>query len=94
METYYEDFEVVHVLNEFCLIDAESYERAYRHPTAGRLQPGFYVVSWPGETRRRRFDEYADFRGPYARIAEAWTVHDRLEIEARRQRPCPRLPPR
>ena len=82
METYYEDFEVVHVLDDSKLIDAESYQRSYHCAKSRHLAPGFYVVSWPEQIRQRRFDEQCDFSGPFAHT-EAWREHDRLEAVAR-----------
>ena len=67
METFYDDFEVVHVIDSHSLIDSESYQRAYHTAPSLHLVPGHYVVSWPKQTRQRRFDEQADFIGPFSR---------------------------
>jgi hypothetical protein len=85
MDTYYEDFEVVHVLDDCTLLDAESYQRKYCARTR-RLTPGHYVVTWPHEMQRRRFDEHAEFQGPYPSCLDAWRVLDRLESKARTAR--------
>jgi hypothetical protein len=92
MDTYYEDFEVVHVLDDCTLIDAESYQRKYCARTR-RLTPGHYVVTWPHETQRRRFDEHAEFQGPYTSCLAAWRVLDRLESKAR-SAPLPQAAPK
>ena len=82
MDTYYEDYEVVHVLNDTSLIDSESYQRSYCCK-ARRLTPGYYVVTWPNHPDRRRFDDQAEFQGPFPLCVDARDVRDRLEQEAR-----------
>ena len=63
-------YEVVFVIDAEHLVDSESYQRRYR--TDRPLVPGCYVVHWPGPPHARRYDEAAEFRGPYAsrRVAE------------------------
>jgi hypothetical protein len=82
MEEFYEDFEVVHILDDCWLIDAESYQRPYHLPQTRLLQPGYYVVSWPGHGPTKRFDEQADFLGPFT-PGNAWATRDRLDFDAR-----------
>ena len=57
-------FEIVHVITATHLIDSESYQRSLG-AHAGRLQPGFYVVRWPSAEAALRYDENADFIGPF-----------------------------
>ncbi|HUN93248.1 MAG TPA: hypothetical protein VMU33_14450 [Burkholderiaceae bacterium] len=85
MEDYYEDFEIVRVLNATWLIDAESYQRAYWRPPGAALQPGYYVVSWPPEVERKRFDDKAEFRGPLVGMCDAVAMRDLLSREARQR---------
>jgi len=62
--------EVVVVLDEGSLVDSESYQRRYRarHP----LQPGCYLVVWSSAPDVPRFDEAAEYVGPFEsrRLAE------------------------
>ena len=62
--------EVVFVIDAERLIDSESYQRRYR--CTRPLVPGCYVVQWNRPQERPRYDESAEFRGPYAsrRMAE------------------------
>jgi hypothetical protein len=83
MQKYYEVSEVVHVLDESCLIDAESYQRRYFRALGKPLARGFYVVRWPAPIQHGRFDEHADFVGPFEARNAACAVRDRLEAEAR-----------
>jgi hypothetical protein len=56
--------EVVFVIDAEHLVDSESYQRRYR--TERALVPGCYVVHWAGSTNAPRYDEGAEFVGPYA----------------------------
>ena len=62
--------EVICVIDKHCLIDSESYQRRYRarHP----LELGCYLIVWPAGGERLRYDESADFVGPFEskRLAE------------------------
>ena len=60
-------FEVVEVLTECRLRDAEHREHMYWRRDGGSLAPGFYVVSWPRGAAVGRFHEDAVFRGPLSR---------------------------
>ena len=71
METEYDDYEVVHVIREFCLIDEESYQRRYSRNDEIPLSNGYYMVNWPEPEGPRRFDEHAVFHGPWATRSEA-----------------------
>lgn len=57
--------EIVHVITTTQLIDSESYQRSLGEVHAGRLQPGFYVVRWPSTAVVLRYDESAEFIGPF-----------------------------
>lgn len=66
MDADYDILEVVKVISDFWLFDAESYQRHYRCSESQPLAPGYYVVSWPESIRLRRFNEDASFHGPFA----------------------------
>ena len=57
--------EIVRVLNDCKLIDCESFERRYGAGPDDALAAGFYIVTWPVDTRSRQYDECARFSGPY-----------------------------
>lgn len=78
MEARSADYEVVHVISEFRLLDEESYERVYWRENGTALAPGYYVVTWAPGTIRRKFDESAEFRGPFRLEAEARAAALRL----------------
>ncbi|HVB48427.1 MAG TPA: hypothetical protein VNF69_08570 [Burkholderiales bacterium] len=65
MERDGDKFEVVHVIREFRLVDADSCERVYWRRDGAALAKGYYVVSWPARARTRIFNEDARFRGPF-----------------------------
>jgi hypothetical protein len=72
-------FEIVHVITATQLIDSESYQRSLGTIHVGRLQPGFYVVHWPSAAAALRYDESADFIGPFesrrsAELAQPMTM--------------------
>ena len=71
MEARSADYEIVHVISDFRLLDEESYERVYWRRDGKPLTLGYYVVTWGPGTLRRKFDESAEFRGPYRQEAEA-----------------------
>ena len=62
--------EVVYVIDAEHLVDSESYQRLYRSEQP--LAPGCYVVHWTRPADPPRYDEAAEFIGPYAsrRVAE------------------------
>lgn len=78
MEARSADYEVVHVISEFRLLDEESYERVYWRRDGKSLSPGYYIVNWGPGTVRRKFDEAAEFRGPYRIEADARAAARRL----------------
>lgn len=58
--------EVVWVYDEFRLIDAESYQRAYSRKNGQPLVAGYYIVAWPEEVAGQPiFGDEAVFHGPY-----------------------------
>jgi hypothetical protein len=63
-------YEVVFVIDAEHLIDSESYQRRYR--TERPLVPGCYLVHWAAQQDAPRYDEAAEFLGPYVsrRVAE------------------------
>ncbi|HSO08088.1 MAG TPA: hypothetical protein VLW45_12675 [Pelomicrobium sp.] len=78
MEARSADYEIVHVISEFRLLDEESYERVYWRDNGKSLALGYYVVTWTPGTIRRKFDERAEFRGPYRMEADARAAAARL----------------
>jgi hypothetical protein len=68
-------FEVVHVITATQLIDSESYQRSLGTTHVGRLRPGFYVVRWPSTEALLRYDESADFIGPFETRRSAELAH-------------------
>ncbi len=78
MERSYEDFEVVHVIKPFRLVDADSYERAYWRRDGVALALGYYVTHWL-EPGAHRFDEETLFNGPYPDRRAAQDALERLQ---------------
>ena len=60
-----DSLEVVHVITATQLIDSESYEHTLGTKHVNRLPPGFYVVHWQSTAAVSRYDERADFVGPF-----------------------------
>lgn len=71
MDADYDIFEIVKVIRDFWLFDAESYQRRYSTEQSQALTPGYYVVHWPEHIRARRFNEQASFHGPFNLRQEA-----------------------
>lgn len=78
MDADYDIFEIVAVIRDFWLVDAESYQRSYCTHHGQPLMPGYYVVNWPDHIRSRRFNEHARFHGPFKLREEAKTVQDSM----------------
>jgi|ERR1043166_7575447 hypothetical protein len=57
--------EIVRVLDEHSLIDAESYQRSYATAADQPLTPGFYLVIWPPEMAATKYDDRARYFGPF-----------------------------
>jgi len=84
MDADYDIFEIVAVIRDFWLVDAESYQRKYCTSHGQALEPGYYVVNWPEQIRVRRFNDHAAFHGPFklrkeAQEALAW-MHKEREL--------------
>ena len=60
-------YQVVEVVSECRLLDAERREKMYWRRDGSCLAPGFYVVGEPDGTPTGRFYADALFRGPYGR---------------------------
>lgn len=71
--------EVVFVVDSRRLVDSESYQRSYH--SGRRLEPGCYVVHWLETAVRLRYDETAEFRGPYLSRRVAELAARDLELE-------------
>ena len=76
MDADYDIFEIVAVIRDFWLVDAESYQRTYCTGHSQPLAPGYYVVNWPEHIRARRFNEQAAFHGPFKFRKEAQAALD------------------
>ncbi|MDP3531543.1 hypothetical protein [Methylicorpusculum sp.] len=76
MERYYEIFEMVVVTHNSMLFDSESYLRKYCTSHGEQLVFGNYVVNWPDHIRIRRFNEHAEFYGPFKTRKEAQATLD------------------
>ena len=76
MDADYDIFEIVAVIRDFWLVDAESYQRTYCTNHGQPLTPGYYVVNWPEHIRAKRFNERAEFHGPFKLRKEAQAAHD------------------
>jgi len=76
MDADYDIFEIVAVIRDFWLVDAESYQRSYCTGHGQPLAPGYYVVNWPEHIRARRFNEHAAFHGPFKLRKEAQETLD------------------
>lgn len=87
METHYEEYEIVRVVSDTRLIDSESYERIYWRPDGKPVAPGFYVVAWPRGTDPTRYDERAEFLGPYRWVEGALVALAQLKSGQRRTAP-------
>ena len=86
MEWETDKYEVVHVIREFRLVDAESYERVYWRRDGVPLARGYYVVSWPARAKTRMFNEEARFRGPFRNRREAQLRLEQLRLRLGAQR--------
>lgn len=86
METEYGTFDIVRVVSGCRLLDAGSQERVYWRRNGQPLAEGYYVVIWPPGTVVRRFNEDAEFRGPYPQRETAQAALEQLKarFEARR----------
>jgi hypothetical protein len=63
--------EIVHVLDDRWLINAESYQCRYETAQRAPLAAGFYVATWLETIRNPRYDGDAIFNGPFVSRAEA-----------------------
>ena len=72
-------FEVVYVLRDFQLLDAESYQRTYIRRDGKPLAKGYYIVSWPPGSDTDHFGIEAHFHGPFMRRLDAVTNMYRLQ---------------
>ena len=84
MDADYDIFEIVAVIRDFWLVDAESYQRRYCTNHGQPLAPGYYVVNWPEHIRARRFNEHAVFHGPFKLRKEAQAAHDWMHKQRKR----------
>jgi hypothetical protein len=76
MDADYDILEIVAVIRDYWLVDAESYQRRYYTNQGEPLAPGYYVVNWPEHIRARRFNEHASFHGPFKLRKEAQAAQD------------------
>ncbi|MGZ8227390.1 MAG: hypothetical protein ACXWT3_12250 [Methylococcaceae bacterium] len=81
MDADYDILEIVTIVRDFWLIDAESYQRRYSTKHRQPLTPGYYVVNWPEHIRARRFNEDATFHGPFKLRDEARAALGKMHEE-------------
>lgn len=74
-----DNFEIAFVINNTCLLDAESYQRLYFRAGGLGLAKGFYIVTWPEMSPNRQFDEETLFFGPFRHEPEARATLRRLD---------------
>jgi len=67
--------EIVHVITATEMIDSESYQRTLGMTLVGCLPPGFFVVRWPSAAAELRYDESAQFIGPFESRHNAELMH-------------------
>jgi hypothetical protein len=84
MDADYDIYEIVAVIRDFWLVDAESYQRSYCTNHGQPLPRGYYVVNWPEHIRARRFNEHASFHGPFKLREEAQAALDWMHKEWQR----------
>jgi hypothetical protein len=72
-------FELVYVLADFRLLDAESYQRSYARRDGKALGEGHYFVCWPPGSDTSRFGSEIVFHGPFMRRRDAITNMYRLQ---------------
>ena len=72
-------FEVVYVLGDFHLLDAESFQRTYTRRDGKTLLEGHYFVCWPPGSDTSRFGTETVFHGPFMRRRDAITNMYRLQ---------------
>jgi hypothetical protein len=85
-QDFLDSFEIVHVIGQGRLIDAESYERTIWARDGGSLAVGFYVVCWSAAGLEGTFGDDATFRGPFRDRQEAWAAVEQLREQFRAQR--------
>ncbi|MEC4747342.1 hypothetical protein [Methylomicrobium sp. Wu6] len=81
MDADYDIFEIVAVIRDYWLVDSESYQRKYCTNHGQSLAPGYYVVNWPEHIRARRFNDHAEFHGPFKLRKEARAALERMHKE-------------
>ena len=84
MDADYDIFEIVSVIQDDWLFDAESYQRRYCTSHGQPLAPGYYVVNWPDHIRIRQFNEQAAFHGPFQTRQAAQAARDWMHQEWQR----------
>lgn len=84
MDADYDIFEIVAVVRDFWLFDAECYQRRYSTNHKQPLAPGYYVVNWPEHIRIRRFTQHAAFHGPFIHRKEAQAALNWMQQEQKR----------
>lgn len=65
------DYEVVRVIRNGCLLDAESYQRKYQCGAGDQLQVGWYIVARALGTGPGTYGAGATFHGPFGSRREA-----------------------
>ncbi len=71
-------YEIVHVLDDDTLINAESYQCRYEARTEAPLKVGFYVAIWRELVSLPEYNRDAEFHGPFDTHAQVTTEVRRL----------------
>lgn len=90
METEYGSFDIVRVVSGCRLLDAGSQEHVYWRRNGQPLAEGYYVVVWPPGTVVRRFNEDAEFRGPFQQRESAQATLEQLKAQSEARRAAAR----
>lgn len=57
--------EIVKVVDDTALYDGATDKYFYTTEDGHALVPGYYLVLWPPRIKRRRYDQYATYYGPF-----------------------------
>ena len=64
-------FEIVRVVDDLTLVNAESRRCRYESTRADDMSAGYYIVLWPRTIVRPQYDRDAKFFGPFASRLDA-----------------------
>jgi hypothetical protein len=78
MQTQCAKVQIVEVINEHRLLDADQCEWRYWRRDGKPLPAGYYLVQLPQRAAHARFHEDADFRGPFRQRDAAQAALEQL----------------